>query len=129
MQSTAANGTYLKPTAYEAANGVVVADPEVQMSAGSIRQADTYNYDTLVGGHMDSTMEAMEGGASTSCCEVICGRPSADEPKFNFFLCRVSKRVVKNFIMILAVLLLYCFFLSFIMGKGSRSSTQSQASN
>ena len=62
-------------------------------------------------------MDAMGGSRGVSCCEVIFGRPSANEAKFNCLFCRVSKRVVKNFLMILAVLLLYCFFLSFIMGK------------
>lgn len=67
------------------------------------------------------------GSAGLSCCEVICGRPRSDEPKFNLGCCRISKRVVKNFFTILAVLILYCFFLTMLMGKGTSSSAQSSA--
>ena len=92
------------------------ADQEMAMSSGgSVRGADQYNYDTLVGGP-ESSMDMIDQGGHISCCELICGRPSTDEPKFNLICCRVSKRVVKNILMIVTVLLLYCFFLTFIMG-------------
>ena len=101
-------------------------DEEMAMSStGSVRGADRYNYDTLVGGP-DNSMDMIEGGGGLSCCEIICGRPSTDEPKLNLLCCRVSKRVMKNVVMILAVLALYCFFLSFIMGN---KTTQQAAQN
>ena len=58
---------------------------------------------------------------SPSCCELICGTPSIDEPKLSLGCCNVSKRLIKNAVMFLVVLLIYIFFLSIIMGN--RSST------
>jgi len=58
-------------------------------------------------------------GSSVSCCQLICGRPSTDEPKLNLICCNVSKRVVKNMIMFVVVLLVYMFFLSLIMNNKS----------
>lgn len=58
-----------------------------------------------------------------SCCEIICGRPRTDEPKVNLVCCSLSKRVLKNMVMFVIVLLVYMFFLSLMMGgqKGSKS--------
>lgn len=78
----------------------------------SVRSADRYNYDTLVGGATDST----SFDERASCCEIICGRPQVDEPKLNLLCCSLSKRVVKNMVMFVIVILVYMFFLSLMMG-------------
>lgn len=54
-----------------------------------------------------------------SCMEILCGRPSTDEPQVNLLFCNVSKRVLKNMVMFAIVLAMYIFFLSIIMGKRS----------
>lgn len=65
-----------------------------------------------------------EGGAFSerpTCCSLICGIPTPDEPKVNFICFRISRRVIKNVLMFVIVLVFYMLFLSFIMG-GSRST-------
>ena len=88
------------------------ADEENQNE--SVRTADNYNYDMLVGGPNDSI--DMHGNGQ-SCCELICGRPHIDEPKVSLVCCSMSKRVIKNAVMFVVVLLIYIFFLSLIMGS------------
>ena len=81
------------------------------LETGSVRTADQYNYEALVG------EDSMMYDRQPSCCEMICGTPSTDEPKVNLICCNISKRVIKNMIMFAVVLLVYIFLLSIIMGN------------
>ena len=83
-----------------------------------VRTPDQYNYSTLVGGDDDSAMYDQRG---MNCCEMLCGRPSVNEPKCSVLCCRVSKRVLKNMVMFAIVLVAYVLFLSLIMGNRSKS--------
>ena len=82
----------------------------------SVRAADPMYYDTLVGGADDS----ISYDRRASCCELICGRPRLDEPKCNLLVCNVSRRVLKNMLLFLSILLIYILFLSLIMGNRSK---------
>lgn len=87
----------------------------------SVRTADQYNYEALVGGQADH--DSLSFDQNVSCCELICGRPRLDEPKVNLLCCQVSKRLLKNIVMFVFVLFVYIFFLSMIMGnRGKKSS-------
>jgi len=97
------------------AAGAMFGDEE----EGSVRAPDLMYYDTLVGGD-----ESTGHDHSVSCCEVLCGRPRANEPKCNLLLCNVSRRVLKNMAMFVVVLILYILFLSVIMdGNRKQPST------
>ena len=63
---------------------------------------------------------AFDNRHDVNCCEMICGRPSDTEPKCNMLFCNVSKRILKNMLMFMVVLLVYALFLSLIMGNRSR---------
>ena len=82
-----------------------------------VRTPDQYNYTTLLGDE-DSSMYDQR---SLNCCELLCGRPSTNEPKCSLICCSISKRVLKNIVMFAVVLAVYVFFLSVIMGNRSKA--------
>ena len=93
-------------------------DDEEEGGVAPVRTPDQYNYTNLLGD--DDQMTAYNQSQDINCCEMVCGRPSANEPKCNIICCKISKRVLKNMLMFTVVLLIYGLFLSLIMGNRSK---------
>ena len=86
----------------------------------SVRTADRFNYDMMV-----TEGSAYHGGEQElSCIELLCGTARDDEPKLSLICCTVSKRVVKNIVMFITVLMIYCFLLSVITSKQNKNASQ-----